>query len=184
MDQTRLLRTLRAVRRYAQEPIPLGILEDILEAARWTGSSKNTQPWQMVVVRDSAMLAELSRLGAYAGHLAGATVGVALVMDGTAPSLEFDAGRLAQAIMLAAWAHGVGSCIASLYPAVNRERVRQLLGVPADRGLQTVIALGYPASADALRLRSSPPEVRSAVAPGRRGRRDLVSWGTYGNRRP
>ena len=38
------LRSLRAVRRYAQRPIPDAVLLDVLEVARWTGSAKNTQP--------------------------------------------------------------------------------------------------------------------------------------------
>ncbi len=45
----RLLR-LRTVRRYRPEAIPDAALEQILEAGRWTGSSKNTQPWAFVVV--------------------------------------------------------------------------------------------------------------------------------------
>ena len=119
MERTAFLRSLRAVRRFSGEPIPDEVLLDILEVARWTGSSKNGQPWKIVVVRDLAILADLSTLGRYAGHLAGARAGAALVMDGTAPGAEFDAGRLAQNVMLAAWGHGVGSCIASL----NRRRM-------------------------------------------------------------
>lgn len=43
---------------------------------------------------------------------------------------RFDEGRLAQKLMLAAWAHGVGSCIASIYPDRNKRKGRELLGVP------------------------------------------------------
>jgi nitroreductase len=184
MDETRRLRTFRAVRNYADAPIPRDVLDDILEAARWTGSSKNTQPWELVVVRDRDVLAELSRLGAYAGHLAGAACGIALVMDGANASNDFDAGRLAQTIMLAAWAHRVGSCIASLYPRANQAQAADLLGVPPDRHLHTVIALGYPHDATATRLDSAPPNVRSAVPRGRKRVADLVSWDRHGNHRP
>ena len=44
----------------------------------------------------------------YAGHLAGAAAAIVLVMQNA--SQRFDQGRLAQSLMLAAWAHGVGSC--------------------------------------------------------------------------
>ena len=184
MDETRLLRTLRAVRSYADEPIPDAVLVDILDAGRWTGSSKNTQPWELVVVRDRATLEALSRLGAFAGHLAGAACGVALIMSGTSPSVEFDAGRLAQTVMLAAWAHGVGSCIASLYPADNQRHAAELLGVPLDRQFYTVVALGYPSDAGSMRLRSAPANVRAAVPVGRKGRRELISWEHYGKPHP
>src|SRR3989304_212855 len=48
-------------------------------AGRRTGSSKNRQDWAFIVVRDRAHLAELSKVGPYAGHLAGAAAAGALV---------------------------------------------------------------------------------------------------------
>ena len=178
MDVIEVLRTLRAVRRFASDPIPADVLYDILEAARWTGSAKNTQPWELIVVADREMLAQLARLGTYAGHLAGAPLAVLLVMERATQA--FDAGRLAQTIMVAAWAHGVGSCIASLYPAENEREAKALLGVPVERSLHTAIALGYPANADARRLRSSPPHIRAEVPRGRKALDELVSWERYG----
>src|SRR6185503_10846892 len=110
----------------------------VLDVARWTGSSKNTQPWHLVVVRERSTLTELAKCGPYAGHLAGAQAAVVLVMqDG---NRRLDEGRLAQNVMLAAWAHGVGSCIGSLYPEPNVQRARELLGVPAGQWLHTAIS--------------------------------------------
>ncbi len=182
MHTIEVIRTLRAVRRFADDAIPPEVLHDLLDVARWTGSAKNTQPWELVVVANRTTLEQLATLGEYAGHLAGARLGLVLVMDG--PGREFDAGRLAQNLMLAAWAHGVGSCIASLYPAENERVAKELLGVPAERSVHTVIALGYPAGADARRLESAPPNVRSAVRPGRKPLASLVSWERYGRREP
>jgi nitroreductase len=179
MDAIEILRTLRAVRSYSGQPVPRQVVHDILEVARWTGSAKNTQPWELIVVADRASLQRLASLGQYAGHLAGAALGVVLVMEG--PGRDFDAGRLAQSIMVAAWAYGLGSCIASLFPADNEQRARHLLGVPEGRALHTVIALGYPAGTEALRLRSAPQNVRSAVPAGRRPLAALVSWEQYGH---
>jgi nitroreductase len=175
-----LLRSLRAVRRYAERPVPEDVLLSILEAARWTGSAKNTQPWELVVVQDRAALGELATCGPYAGHLAGAAAAIVLVMQEA--SQRFDEGRLAQTLMLAAWAHGVGSCIGSLYPDENTRRARALLGVPDQRWLRTSIALGYPADERALRISA---ELASVGAPiglpiGRRALDDLVSWEHYG----
>ena len=175
MDAIEVLRTLRAVRSYSGQTVPRQVVHDILEVARWTGSAKNTQPWELIVVADRASLQRLASLGQYAGHLAGAALGVVLVMEG--PGRDFDAGRLAQNIMLAAWAYGLGSCIASLFPADNEQRARQLLGVPEGRSLHTVIALGYPAGTEALRLRSAPHTVRSAVPAGRKPRRGPCQLG-------
>jgi nitroreductase len=90
-----LLRSLRAVHRYADAPVPDDVLLSILEAARWTGSAKNTQPWELVVVRDRATLGELATCGPYASHLAGAAAAIVLVMQEA--SQRFDEGRLARA---------------------------------------------------------------------------------------
>lgn len=179
MEPTQLLRSLRAVRRFLPEPIPADVLQDIVEVARWTGSSRNSQPWELVLVRRQDVREQLSTLGQYAGHLVGAPVAVVLVMDG--PANAFDAGRLAQNVMLAAWAHGVGSCIASLFPEENERRAKDLLGVPADRWLRTAISLGYPADAQARRL-SATPGLRTLVPLGRKPLHHLVSWDRYGRR--
>ena len=180
MQATELLRTLRAVRRFSARPIPQDVLLDILEAVRWTGSAKNTQPWELLVVEDRGDLERLSTLGHYAGHLAGARLAIVLAMQG--PGLAFDEGRLAQGVMLAAWAHGVGSCIGSIYPEEHEGQARELLGVPEGRAVRTAISLGYPAGPEALRLSSSPAEVRAAVSIGRTPLEALVSWGRYGQR--
>ncbi len=133
MQATELLKTLRAVRRFSDQTIPTEVLLDILEVARWTGSAKNTQPWELVVVEDRRVLEQLSTLGQYAGHLVGARVAIVLVMEGAGAA--FDEGRLAQNVMLAAWAHGVGSCIGSIYPEEHEQRARELLGVPKERAV-------------------------------------------------
>ena len=175
MQQTELLRTLRAVRRFAARPIPVPVLQDILEVARWTGSSKNNQPWELVVVRDRSLLKALSVCGPFAGHLAGAQLAIALVMKAGEPAGEFDEGRLAHGIMLAAWAHGVGSCIGSIYPAANQRGAHELLGVPEGMLVNTIISLGYPQDERALRLPENAPIPR-----GRKPLSRLVSWERYG----
>src|SRR5215470_1933043 len=52
---------------------------------------------------------------------------------------EFDAGRCAQNMMLAAWSEGVGSCPAHL----PEPEVARLLGIPAEIAVNRVIAFGY-----------------------------------------
>ena len=180
MDVMQVLRTLRAVRRFSSDPIPADVLHEILEVARWTGSAKNTQPWELIVVTDRGLLAWLARLGEYAGHLAGAHLALALVMERATQA--FDAGRLAQNIMVAAWAHGVGSCIGSLYPAENEREAKGLLGVPLERSMHTAISLGYPANEAARRVGSAPPRTRAVLTPGRKSLEELVSWERYGRR--
>ena len=64
-EQIRFLRGLRAVRRYADRLIKPSILVDILDTVRWTGSGKNRQPWEPVVVQERARLQQLATCGQF-----------------------------------------------------------------------------------------------------------------------
>jgi nitroreductase len=176
---TRLMRSMRVVRRFSDKPVPDAVLGDMLEVARWTGTSKNTQPWHLVVVRERETLRALSKLGQFAGHVAGATFAIALVME--SKNSAFDCGRLAERLMLAAWAHGVGSCIGSIWPDDNENAAKALLGVPKERWLHQVISFGYPKEDVATPVLASTSGAR--VPLGRRPLSELVSWERYGVRR-
>ncbi len=178
VDLDQFLRSLRSVRRFAPTPVPDDVIVQILDDGRWTGSAKNTQPWEVVVVRDRPMLEKLSKLGQFAGHLAGANVAIVLVMESAGN--RFDAGRLAERLMLGAWAHGVGSCIGSLWPDVNEARAKDLLEIPADRDVHTAISFGYPADADALMVSRSVPGLASALPSiGRKPMPTFAHWERY-----
>ena len=175
MRESELVRSLRQVRNFSDQAIPDDVLLDILNVGRWTGSSKNSQPWDLIVVQKRETLAALSKLGQFAGHVAGAKLGIGLVMHGKDDWTLMDEGRLMQNIMLAAWANGVGSGIGSIYPDDNEEHAKVLLGIPKEHSLRTVLSIGYPENPEALRL---PPTARSR---GRRPLENVVSWERLGN---
>lgn len=81
-DPITFLKSLRTVRFFEREPVSREALDDILEVARWSGSARNRQPWEFVVVRDRGTLETLAALEGYAQHLADAAVGIVLVMAG------------------------------------------------------------------------------------------------------
>jgi len=173
----RLLRDLRAVRRFAPRAVPDGAVRDLLEVARWTGSGRNRQPWELILVREPATLGALAEAGASPGtrHLATAPLAVLLVMSG--PGTEFDEGRLAERIMLAAAAHGLGSGIAGFRGAGPVDTARELLGVPAERVLRTAVCVGYPAEHGA-----SDAVVGKSLPLGRKPLAEFVHFEHYGRR--
>jgi nitroreductase len=161
MDAYKSIITHRAVRDFQETPIPEEALHRILQAGRMSGSSKNTQPWTFIVIRERATLEALSKCGNFAQHLLGAPLAIAIVFDPQYYRGEFDSGRAAQNMMLAAWAHGVGSCIASMH---REEDARNVLGAPHTLRLQHVISFGYPIyEADGSIKRSSPLRGRRAM---------------------
>lgn len=156
---TEAVRTLRSVRQFDGRPVSDEVLRAILDAGRRSQSSKNTQPWQFVVIRERDTLRQLGECGQFAGHLAGATFGVALVADTNA---EFDLGQACAVMMLTAWEHGVGSCIASMW---EPERAKAILGIPPEMHFRTALSFGYPAEGGV-----------PAKMGGRRALDDVVRW--------
>lgn len=164
----RAISTKRAIRAFADRPLEPAHLERILRAGRRAHSSKNLQRWSFIVCRDRDHLRELSTLGPWAGHLAGAAVGIALVTPDPrstdAPlSVMFDLGQAADAMMLTAWELGIGSVPATVY---EHDRARDLLGYPDGNHCEFLLSFGYPADPDDL---SRPPK-----AGGRRSLADIV----------
>ncbi len=66
-DRISFLRSLRAVRRFRPDPVPQEVVDELLEVARWTGSARNLQPWELVVIRDRETLGALAEVRGYAG---------------------------------------------------------------------------------------------------------------------
>ena len=83
--------------------------------------------------------------------------------------------------MLAAWAHGIGSHIASLFPDANARKAKELLGIPEGRWVRQTVAFGYPADEEATRV-SSTPRMAAVMPLGRRPLGEIVSWERYGKR--
>ena len=145
------LGSLRLVRHFADRPVSREQIDQILDVARWTGSARNRQPWRFRVVTDKAVQQRLSRLGQYAGHLAGAPVALVLLSaDDGRLDTTFDLGRVAQTISLAAHAVGLGSCLATLYPNDNVAEANRILGVGPGWLPQHAMSVGYPASSQQL----------------------------------
>lgn len=142
----------RAIRRFADRPLEPAHLDRIVNAGRRAGSSKNQQRWTFIVCRDRAHLRQLSELGPWAGHLAGAAVGIALVTPRSESaddplSVMFDLGQAAENMMLVAWELGIGSVPATVY---ERDLARELLGYPRDQHCEYLLSFGYPADSTEL----------------------------------
>ena len=146
METWKAIDSIRVVREFSSRPLADSDVERILSAGRRTGSSKNEQRWGFVVVRDRARLGELSKVGRYAGHLAGATVAIALITPNEhGPrnnSVMWDLGRAAQNMVLTAWDLGIGSVPATVY---DHDLAAKLLGLPADRRCDFLLSFGHPA---------------------------------------
>ena len=165
-DKIAFLRGLRQIRQFSARPVPAEALQDILEVARWTGSARNIQPWDLIVIQDRATLQALGRIeGSHAAHLVNAGAGIALVMSGDLEHPEFDTydeGRLSERIMLAAAADGLGSAIGWFRDSAADE-AKRILGVPHERLLRTIMSIGF-ADLEGHRQRTRPAQPRKPLS--------------------
>jgi nitroreductase len=167
MNVSEAIRTKRAVRKFQDKPLPEDVVQTILNAGRRSQSSKNEQTWHFIAIRDRSVLKALSECGTWAGHLAGAALGVAILTpdpDGKFQTM-FDAGQAAAFMQLAALELGVGSCPASIY---EHDRAREVLGFPKDWHLRVALSFGFPKEQEQV-----------SAAPKKGGRRKLeevVHW--------
>jgi len=141
------LRARRNVRQFTPQPIPPDDLDRILEAARRTPSSKNSQPWDFVVVTDRDKLVALAQVWTFGGHVAHSAATVAIVAHETPDghlrdAVQYDLGQATMSIMIAAADLGIGSGHSAVG---DQDLARRLLGLPADRECLYLVALGYPA---------------------------------------
>ena len=152
-----LLRT-RQVREFTEEPVDDGLLHAITEAARWTGSSRNTQPWRFIVIRRIETIRAIAEAGLpQTRALRTAMAAVAIVLPGeggSAISHAYDEGRAAERMLIAASLLGIAGGIAWVRSDV-RPAVQPLLALPEDRFVRTVMAIGHPT--EAARRQKSPP---------------------------
>jgi len=167
MNVSDAIRLKRAVRKFQDKSLPEDVIHAILNAGRRSQSSKNEQTWQFIAIRDKSILKSLSECGTWAGHLAGAALGVAILTPDPEGKFQimFDAGQSAAFMQLAAWELGVGSVPASIY---EHEKARGILGFPSEWHLRVALSFGYPAE-----------EEKLSAAPKKGGRRSLdeiVHW--------
>jgi nitroreductase len=174
MDAYEAIVTKRDTRSYTDQAIEDEKLRRVLQAGRMAGSSKNTQPVRLIVLRDKAWIQEVAECGKFSEPLKAADVGIAVCCapDGS----DFDAGRAAQNMMVAAWNEGLASCPTSVHdqPCVieklrlTQDEVGEVSGRKGWR-VVVIIALGYP-----------KPGVPMGMGRKRVEFGDYVSWERWG----
>jgi nitroreductase len=137
-----------SIRKYKDESIPKNKLTEVLEAARFAQSAANRQPWEFIVVTDPSIkmrLAEAARGQSFVGEAAAVIVCLAdpnrSVKVGPFDGFLIDSAIALENMVLTAWDIGFGSCWIG---AFNEERVKELLGIPMQLRVVSLLTLGYP----------------------------------------
>jgi nitroreductase len=165
MDTFQCIRTRRTTRAFLPTVVPPQTIRNILEAGRLTPSARNLQPWHFVAIQDRAVLKQLGALCTTGRFIEQASCAVAVVTDPANNWHEIDGARAVQSMELAGWNEGVGTCWIG---SMNRDRIKELLGIPKTLHLLTILPFGYPVQPDA------PPR-RTKKRPA-----EVCHWGRFG----
>lgn len=146
METFDAIKARRAIREYDDRSISEDDLRQILEAGRRSPSSRNSQPWDFVLVRERSVLGDLSKVWRGAAHIAGAPAAVGVVAPvsedlGETASINLDLGQAIASMMIAAADLGVGSRHAAVE---DKDLAAEILGVPDGKELAWLFGLGYP----------------------------------------
>ncbi len=139
MGTYRTIVTKRDTRAFLDRPVPEETRRRILQAGRMAGSSKNAQPCRFIVIDDQKVKEEFAKCGDFAAWIPTAPLVIAVALGGGTRN-EFDAGRAAQNMMIAAWAEDVGSCPVSIHHA---DCGCEVLGLPPDYRIAIAVGFGY-----------------------------------------
>jgi nitroreductase len=167
-DFMTLVKERRSVRRFEEKDVPQEVLNQILEAVRWSPSWANTQCWEVVVIKDAAIKEKLQQTIAPKNPATKAIVNAPVLLalcgklkrsgyyNGEVTTkfgdwFMFDLGIATQSLCLAAHHFGLGTVIVGLF---DHDKAKSVINVPSDVELVALIPLGYPAKI------SSPPNRR------------------------
>lgn len=173
-EMTEKVRTVRQARQYRPDPVPDSVVDELLELARWTGSSRNSQPWHFIVIDDKEQLRKISELRPPINWVADVPLAIGVVLDGENPTSEtFDEGRVVERLLIGAHMLGLGGGIAWFGDASLQAKAKEILDIPEERMARGVVTIGYPTS-----IKDPRP---GGATPGRKPLSELVSHNRMGN---
>ncbi len=158
-----LLRKRRSIRQFTKEKVAPELIETVIEAALRSPSSRGLNPWEFILVDDPELLLKLSGAKQHgAGFLNNAPLAVVVCADSTKSDVWIeDCSIAAIIIQLTAASLGLGSCWAQMRNRSHDsgksspEFISNLLGLPENIMVETVIGIGYPAESKAGQPESS-----------------------------
>lgn len=143
MELFEAIRTRRSIRVFTGDPVPCEDLEKIVDAARLAASGVNYQPWEFIVITEAETLRRLRVPEEHWTKQAGALI--AVVMNPESRWWIEDAAAAMQNMLLACHGLGYGACWIEGYTSRNEAAFKAVLGIPADRRLFSLLAVGVPA---------------------------------------
>ena len=141
MDAVECIKTRRSIRQYKSEAVDREVIQDIVDCGRFAATAINIQPWKFVAVTSPEMLRRIASTTDHGKFIADAPCCIAVFCEKVKYYLE-DGSAATQNILLAARAHGLGSCWIAGDKKPYCDEIRRLLNVPESCALVSLVAIG------------------------------------------
>ena len=146
------IRSRRSIRKFLNKPVEDEKLETIIEAALRAPSSMGRDPWEFIVVNDRNILADLALAKTHGStFLKGAVLGITVCADKNKSDVWIEDTSIASTyIFLAAESIDLGACWIQIRGRKHSdsktaaEYVSDVLGIPDNFEILSIIAIGYP----------------------------------------
>jgi nitroreductase len=144
MDGKAALTTRRSIRHFTEQPLTEGILRKLFEVCRYAPTSRNSESYYFIVIREPETLERLAGVrDESSAPIARAGTAVAVCADSSKSQRHVQDGCIAAYhFLLSAWLFGLGTCWIG---AMDRDDVKDALGIPREHYVATVTPIGYPA---------------------------------------
>ena len=162
MDVFEAIKARRSIREYLEREVEEEKLQRVLEAGRLAPSAKNIQEWRFIVVREKKTrekLAQAARSQTFVAQAPVCIVGCATITDYRMTcgqkAYPIDLAIAVDHMTLVAVEEGLGTCWIG---AFFEDQVKEILKIPEDIRVVTLLSLGYP---------SFQPPAKSRLPKGR-----------------
>ena len=162
-----VIKERRSVRSYKPDPIPEDVLQRVLDAARFSPSGKNLQPWKFILVNDENLKRRLAEASVGQYFVAEAPLVIVACafpdkcysrMGNYMKSWPVDVAIAIEHLMLQAQEEGLGTCWIG---AFEEEDVKAILDIPEGVRVLALTPVGYTTENPAPRGRKSLEEIIS-----------------------
>lgn len=155
--------TRSSVRSYTSQAVEAEKIEVLLKAGMAAPTGSNKQPWEFVVITDTAILNQLPYVAGGMRMAAGAPLAIAVLGDErVSGSWILDCSAATENILLAAHAMGLGAVWCGVHPDNESGRVAKmakLLNLPGGVKALNAIIIGYPDSEPTVKDKWKPEKV-------------------------
>ncbi len=182
MDVLDIIKKRKARKAFSSIAVEQQKVEAMVEAFRWAPSSRNNQPWKIIVVNDRKVLDKLFYAFSPGNQLWVANVPLFFViisksdLDDIKEQKEyylFDCGLATENVLLTATSLGI---LSNPMIGWEEDKVKEMLDIPDDYKVIVLIALGYEGDAGKLHNETTIKDQRIRV---RKDAKEFVFYNKY-----